>query len=149
MPDTTTPAPTDARPANENPGRPAGRTAIYDKLSPDLRRAIDRAVVDRDPPTFRGVYERFRLADHGVSFHSLYRYARRLRAQAHRLRLADLVVPDDAALGDTMPRLIAQQLLTTLIYEETATPSEIHRLTCAYRTATQTPVPRRRAAPPV
>jgi hypothetical protein len=154
MPDTST-LPTDPAPSaiwsgSKKPTERASRTAMYDKLSPDLRRAIDRAVVDRDPPTFRGVYEKFQLAERGVSFHSLYRYARKLRAQAHRLLLAELTLPDDADLGDAMPRIIGQQLLTTLLYEEAATPDAIHRLTRAYRTACDTHVPRRRrAAPPL
>jgi hypothetical protein len=124
----------------------ASRTTIYDKLSPDLRHALDQAIVDRDPPTFRAAYDKFRLEAAGVSFYAFYRYARKLRTQADRLHLAELTLPDDAELGDAMPRLIGQRLLETLIYEETASPEALQRLTRAYRIATEASFARRRFA---
>jgi hypothetical protein len=145
MSDTPT---TTSRPARDPLEQPFGRSTVFDKLSPDHRRTLDQAIVDRDPPTFRGVYDKFHLADSGVSYYAFYRYARKLRARADRLHLTDLVLPDDTDLSDAMPRLIAQQLLDSMLSDETPAPEEVLRLTRAYRLATQTYLAKRRFAPP-
>jgi hypothetical protein len=137
---------TSHRPGDDPPGIRATRTTMYDKLSPDLRCVIDQAVVDRDPPTFRGIYEKFRLADAGLSYYAFYRYARKLRSQADKLHLSELVMPDDADLGEAVPRLIAQQLLDMLFSEESPSPEQILRLTRAYRIANEACYARRRYA---
>lgn len=111
------------------------RSSIYEKTTVDERRKIDRAVVNREPPTYRGVFEKYRLAEKGVSFTAFYNYARRIRGAATNYNLAELVIPAQADLNRTIPRLLADRLIDTLLYAEDATPAQIHRLTVAYASA--------------
>ncbi|HVP10189.1 MAG TPA: hypothetical protein VMV94_03270 [Phycisphaerae bacterium] len=120
------------RPVAQNtPGHPA----MYEKISPDLRRTIDQAIVDHDPPTYREIHEKFGLAERGISFWVFYRYARNIRCQAEKLHIAELVLPDEPQVLDALPKLLAQRLFQVLLYDETATAREIHQLTYAYRAA--------------
>ena len=125
---------------------PATRTTIYDKLPPDLRREVDQAIADRSPPTYNRIYDKFHLDNYGINLYAFYRYARKLRTKTDRLYLAELTLPDDADLGDIAPRLIGQQLLDLLLYEETPSPQTIYRLTRAYRSALEAGFAKRRFA---
>src|SRR5262245_3726793 len=108
------------------------RSSIYEKTTADERRKYDRAIVNRDPPTYRGVFEKFRLAEKGISFTAFYNYARRIRAAAQNHNLAELVAPAQRDLNQALPRLLGERLMDMLLYHEDATPDQIHRLTLAY-----------------
>ncbi|HVP12161.1 MAG TPA: hypothetical protein VMV94_13370 [Phycisphaerae bacterium] len=107
--------------------------AVFACLSPAVRGELDRAIVNRDPPTYREIHAKFRLAEQGVGYWSLYRYARKLRLNADLLHLAQLTAPDEPDLLAALPKLLAQRLFQALLYEDNASPSELHRLTYAYR----------------
>ncbi len=113
------------------------RTTLFDKISSERRRALDRAIVDHDPPTYRGIFTKFRLADAGVNFYAFYRYARKIRLGADVLHLAELTGPEDADLPAILPTLLAQRLLDTVL-DPDASPRAVHRLADAYRIATAT-----------
>jgi hypothetical protein len=113
------------------------QSSIFDKAAPDLRRQINQAIVDHSPPTYRGIYEKFRLADLGISFHALYRYARRLRLHAATLDLAELVLPEGADPADTLPQLLAYRLMEAAI-DEDASPATLHRLAHSWRITADT-----------
>lgn len=115
-------------------------SSLYEKTTPDDRRKIDRAIVNRDPPTYRGVFEKFSLAAKGVSFTAFYNYARRIRSAATRLHLAGLAAPDQADAALAVPRLLASLLVDTLLYAEDAAPAAIHRLTQSYASAVNTAI---------
>ena len=110
------------------------RSSLFEKLPADLRRRLDQAIIDRDPASYRELHAKFDLAGHEVSFTALYRYARRLRAQADLLSLAELTLPDSPDLAAGVPTLFAYRLLDAL-NDETASPRELSRLVIAWRTA--------------
>src|SRR5262245_7751603 len=77
------------------------RSTIFAKTAPDFRREIDRAIVNRTPPTYKGVYDNFKLRDRVISFTSFFLYARRVRmlaAAAEYAALAREADPDAPAL---------------------------------------------------
>ena len=55
------------------------QSTLFEKLPPQERRKLNRAIVDRTAPSYRACYEQFRLADRDISFYVFYRYARKLR----------------------------------------------------------------------
>jgi hypothetical protein len=113
------------------------QSSLFAKLTPDLRRQIDKAIADHTPPTYRAIFDHFKLADRGVSFTAFYYYARRIRASASLLQMADLAGPDDATLGNVLPQLIGSRLLDACIDEDIPTGT-LCRLVDAYRMVQQT-----------
>jgi len=110
----------------------SSRSALLDRLPSDLLRRLTAAVLDRNPPTFKDCFRRFRLNDHGVSFTSFYYYARRLRLHAHLVDVAALDLPPHQDLHAVLEKLIAMRLLEALGTENT-TPRAILRLVDSYR----------------
>ena len=137
----TTDQPTQTPPEKED-----RRLIVFANLTPALRRKVDQAIIDHDPPTYRGIYDRFKLAEVGVGHSAFYRYARKLRANADLLSMAELALPDEPQLGQALPRLLAQRLVEVLLHEEDASPGEIHRLTDAYRLAASASLAREKFA---
>jgi hypothetical protein len=119
------------------------QSSLLTKLDADTRRRLDRAIIDRSPPTYRGLYETFELADMDVSFTAFYYYARRLRLRASLLELARLEAPDDANLDKQILPLLAQRLLETLL-EEGISSRTILRLAHAYSKINYVDLSRRR-----
>jgi hypothetical protein len=107
-------------------------SSIFEKTSRDLRRQINQAVIDRDPPPYWAIYEHFCLYDFQISFHAFYRYARRLRFHAANLDLAELALPEGTNVADMLPELLAQRLLEVAL-DESASPRTIQRLADAWR----------------
>ncbi len=110
------------------------QSTLYDKLSPEQRRKLNRAIVDRAQPTYRACYEHFRLADREIGFYAFYRYARRLRGQATITDLADAKGPeanDPIALNEAITCLLAHRLIEAAD-DETADSHELLRLARAY-----------------
>lgn len=112
------------------------RSTIFEKLPPDLRRKLDQAIIDRDPPAYRDLHAKFNLAARGVSVTALYYYARRIRAQADMLYFAQLAQPDSPDLVEAVPTLFAYRLLDALIDEDTP-PETLLRLVHAWRIASE------------
>jgi len=119
----------------ESPNERDAYSSIYDKTTPDDRRKIDRAIVDRDPPTYRGVFKKFGLAEKSVSFTAFYNYARRIRSAATMNNLAQLTAPKETDVAQAIPRLLGNLLVETLLYAEDSSPNAVHRLTQAYCSA--------------
>lgn len=113
------------------------QSSVFDKTTPDLRRQINRAIVDHSPPTYRGIYEKFGLADLGISFHALYRYARRLRLHAAVIEIAELALPEGADPADSLPKLLAYRLMEAAI-DEDSSPAALHRLAHSWRITADT-----------
>jgi hypothetical protein len=118
-------------------------SSVFEKTTPDLRRAVNRALVDRDPPSYKGVYAKFKLAGRDVSFHAFYRYARRVRSQAAMFEMAEITASAGTDLAAMLPKVLAQRLLEVLAFEDVS-PRHIQRLTEAYKTAVNTQVAIRR-----
>ncbi|HVP13682.1 MAG TPA: hypothetical protein VMV94_21080 [Phycisphaerae bacterium] len=131
MSDATNPK-TNAKP--DLPPTEPRRSVLFSDLPPALRQSLDRAIAEHDPPTYREIHEKFRLAERGVNFYAFYRYARRVRHIAEMMHLAELTAPNEADLLPTLPKLIAQRLFETLLCED-APASLIQQLTNAYRQA--------------
>jgi len=109
-------------------------SSLFEKTSRELRRQINQAIIDREPPTYRGIYEHFCLYDFHISFHAFYRYARRLRFHAATLDLAELALPEGTSVNDMLPELLAQRLLEAAL-DESASAHVIHRLAESWRIA--------------
>jgi hypothetical protein len=77
------------------PDSRANTSTLFDRLDAAEREKLDRAIVDRSPPTFTACFEAHQLADRGISFDAFYRYARRLRTQCELHHLAELTLPED------------------------------------------------------
>jgi len=112
-------------------------SSIFEKLPADQRQKLNQAIVDRDPPTLKAAYERFRLDKHQISLSAFYRYARRRRSLATARDLAEMTLPDEAQVPDMLPKLLAQRLLDALA-DESASPRTVKRLTDAWRVAVRT-----------
>ena len=117
---------------------PEKNSSIFQKLDSDQRRKLDHAIIDRDPPTLKAVYEKFQLAELEVSRAAFYRYARRRRSLIATRDFAELALPEEAEeqIPDMMPSLIAHRLLDALADESTS-PRTITSLVNAWRTTVQ------------
>ena len=123
------------------------KSTLCQKLDPEERRKLNRAIVDRTLPTYKSCYEHFRLADRGIGFFAFYRYARRLRDHVAAAQLAALTMPDapPTAVVDAVIRMLAHRLLDAA-FDESASPKTIERLAQAYRNTIQTQSEIQRAA---
>src|ERR1043166_6231361 len=118
-------------------------SSILEKLAPDALSALEHAIVNRTPATFTACYEKFALADKGLSFSAFYRYARRLRDASRLASIAELNGKDAVAALNAVPHLVANQLVDPLTVE---TPSSrpVARLAGAYRNFVSAQVASRR-----
>lgn len=112
------------------------KSSIFEKTDPDLRRRLDRAIVDRRPPTYQAIYDEFGLHDLGISFTAFYYYASRLRTNAAFIGLAQISLPEGAAVSDLLPDLLGQRLFDASIDEETSAGT-LCRIAQAYRIAAE------------
>ncbi len=94
----------------------SGRSSLFAKLPPDLRRAVDIAIAEHVPPTFRAVWMQFELAKFGVTFSSFYRYARRLRERVNLLEAAALAGENDADVDAVLKKLTGRRALDLLLH---------------------------------
>lgn len=134
QPDSQSPSVDQPQPVIE---RLDSRSSVYEKLTPDQRRKIDRALIDRDPPTYRAVFKKFNLAARGLSFTAFYSYARHVRRAAAATQLAERTGngENESDVVHTLPKLLGELLLEYLTYPEEASPNTVHRLTQAYKIA--------------
>jgi hypothetical protein len=121
------------------------KSSMFAKTDPMLRRRIDRALVERQPATYKGVYEEFRLHSLGISFTAFYTYASRLRANAASMGLAEVALPEGAAVSEMLPELLGNRLFEAAM-DEDATPGTLYRLALSYRIACEAFYARRRFA---
>ncbi len=114
-------------------------SSIFEKTTPALRREINKALIDRDPPTYKGVFAKFKLSGAGITYHAFYRYARRVRSQAAMFEMTEATATAGTDLPALLPKILAQRLLEVLAFEDVS-PRHIQRLTDAYKTAVNTQV---------
>jgi len=113
------------------------QSSIFQKTGPDLRRRLDQAVIDHDPPTYKAIYNKFDLAAKGISFMAFYRYARRRRTHAALIELPHQALPEDCDAVEILPKLLAHRLLDAAADDSTS-PGTLQRLTDAWRIAART-----------
>ena len=94
------------------------RSSLFERLPPDLRRALDVAIAERVPPTFRAVWMQFELAKFGVSFTAFYRYARRLRDRVNLVEAAELAREEDAEIDAVLKKLAGRRALDLLLHSK-------------------------------
>src|SRR5262245_11510146 len=95
---------------SKNPEKLFTQSSIFKKVPDDLRREIDHALITRDPDTYKGVYARFELEKHHVSFTAFYYYARRVRYQAALSDHALILAPPDDESSALNVRLLSGRL---------------------------------------
>ena len=105
---------------------------VFERIDPPLRRKINIAIIERRPPTFKAVHEKFALSRLGVGYHAFYRYARRIRAEAAYVQTLGATLGPEADLPRLLPRVLAQRLLEALATDKPS-PRAIQRLTESYR----------------
>src|ERR1044071_2153603 len=118
-------------------------SSILEKIAPDALSALEHAVVTRTPPTFTACYEKFALAEAGLSFSAFYRYARRLRDASRLTSIAELNGKDAVAALNAVPHLVANQLVDALTVENPSSRT-VARLAGAYHHFVSAQVARRR-----
>jgi Protein of unknown function (DUF3486) len=118
------------------PNHENGRnSSVVTNLPPDLRKQLDRAILDQQPNSLADCHEAFDLHSFRISLPALYRYGRRLRERQDLCEAAARVHPDDPDVTAFLPTLLGRRLLSILLDDENATPETLHRLTLAYRAA--------------
>ena len=105
---------------------------VFDRIDPPLRQEINVAIIERRPPTFKEVHEKFKLIDRGINYHAFYRYARRIRAEAAYVQTLGASLAPEADLPRLLPRALAQRLLEALAFENPS-PRAVQRMTESYR----------------
>ena len=110
-----------------------GRSLIFEKLTPDERRAVDVAIIERIPPTFSALWMEHKLGEKGVSYSAFYRYARRIRNSANLAEIADLSTDDGLDLETPIRRLLARRAVDALVTEDELPPRELATLLSALR----------------
>ena len=119
----------------ETPAAPDSRSSIFEKTSPELRRKLERAILNYDPASYLAIFKKYDLPAHGVSYTSFYCYARKLRTRASVHQAVDFDGPDDDSLVEALPRLIAQFLVDQIMANDATGADTIYRLTLAHRAA--------------
>src|ERR1041385_6091660 len=112
------------------------KSSVFAKLPPDLRSALDRAIIDRSPPTYRGLYGHFKLHSLGISFSALCRYAKRVRDASTLGRLTEFAASGMPNVLSRLPDLVGFRLLNVLCEHEPAY-REIARMAQTYRQVVQ------------
>jgi len=110
------------------------QSSLLRRLSAEQRAELDRAIIDHEPASYRGMYKEFALHEHGVSFTAFYRYARRLRIHA---AFTDSVEDDLPPGGDDparMARMLTRRLWEVLAHPD-APPALISRCFTVWRQA--------------
>lgn len=110
-------------------------SSVIKRTTPEERRKINLAIIDRVPPTYRAVYDKFALGERRISFTAFYNYARKIRLAAARYAVAELAAPSPRELGELLPRLLGANLVECLMYGDDDAPLQIGRLLRAYKTA--------------
>src|SRR5215468_2881682 len=96
----------------------ASKSTVLEKLPREVRAAVDRALVNRDPPTYRAIFQKFELNLFNISFSSFYAYGRRVRYEAALLDQAMAVAPSTHDAADIATRLLSMHLILLLQDED-------------------------------
>jgi hypothetical protein len=120
------------RPPTADPEKLETKSSVYKKLDPETRRRLNRAIVDRQPATYRGIFEHYNLAKAGVSFTAFYYYAKRVRFHADLRELSCLAPSGHAETPRAIHQLVTERFIDIMLNEELP-PRAIERLANAYR----------------
>lgn len=107
-------------------------SSLYSKLTTNERNVIDRAIVDRSPPTIAAAYRQFNLADRGISYSAFYRYASRIRREITALRTAVLLAPTEREIKSTLSSLLASSIIDVVANDKDPSGLNILRLVNSY-----------------
>jgi hypothetical protein len=111
------------------------RSSVFEKTTPDLRRKLDRAIVNYDPPGYLALFKKFGLTELGVSYQAFYNYARKLRRRAAARETIQASLADEQQVVKSLPALLGQFLIDQIMGNDQAAPSAIYRLMLAYTAA--------------
>lgn len=121
------------------------KSSLFEKLPPDLLHAVNVAIIERRPPTFRAVWMELELGKFGVSYTAFYRYARRLRDRVNLAEAAGLSAEDDPGVDAAIQKLADRRLLELLLNADSAELNpEIVALLSAHHRGAQLDLHRRR-----
>lgn len=112
------------------------RSSIYARVPRELRAKINQAIADADPPSYRGIYDRFDLESLGVTFTPFYYYARRIRHHIQLLEIANIAGPPDADTAAAVHKLVVQRFIEIMLRREVSSRCML-RLAIAYRMTAQ------------
>lgn len=110
-------------------------STLYSKLTPAERSVIDRAIVDRTPPTLVAAYAELNLAGRGISYSAFYRYASRLRREMAAIRTAVLLAPSEREIKSTLSNLLASSIIDAVANDKDPSGLNILRLVNSYKRA--------------
>lgn len=110
-------------------------SSLYSRLTTNERNVIDRAIVDRSPPTIAATYRQFNLADRGISYSAFYRYASRIRREITALRTAVLLAPSEREINSTLSSLLASSIIDAVANDKDPSGLNILRLVNSYKQA--------------
>jgi hypothetical protein len=117
------------------PVETGSRSSVFEKTTPELRRKLDRAIVDYNPPGYLALFKKFGLAELGVSYQAFYNYARKLRRRAAARESVQTSLADEQQIVKSLPALLGQFLIDQIMGNDQAAPSAIYRLMLAYTAA--------------
>jgi hypothetical protein len=118
--------------SNCNRGGPI--SSLFSKLSYEQRRILDRAILNRQLPSCRALYEHHHLANLGISYHAFWRYARRLRKDACKNLMLDPTLADQIDLSAKLPDVIGAHFLQILLHDN-PNPMDVTRMANTYHQA--------------
>ena len=111
-------------------------STLNDRIDEKLRKKIDAAIIKREPRTLVAIYDKFKLAEAGVSYDVLWRYARRIRDETSKSVLLEATLADEIDMPTAISRMLSRQCLEAVLQGEAA-PLDLHRLTLAYHKSLQ------------
>ena len=121
--------------ASQSPDKLDNHSTVFEKTTPQERIKIDRAIIDRDPATYRAIFKVFKLIAKGFSFTSFYYYARRIRHHATARNLTELIITEPGEVPRALPDILAGLIVEHMQFTDEVSPNVIHRLTQSYKIA--------------
>ena len=115
-------------------GQHDSQSSLLRRLTAEQRAELDRAIIDHEPASYRGMYKEFALHEFGVSFTAFYRYARRIRLHAALQDAAEEDLPPGGDDPARIARVLARRLWEALSHPD-ASPTHISRCFSAWRQA--------------
>lgn len=119
-----------------NTGGPV--SSMVTSLEPGLLRQVEQALRIGQPRTVTECYQQFELERHGISRSAFFRYAARIRQLCDLDEAAERIQLGDLDVSGYLPTLFGRKLLGILLHEPDVDITRLHRLTLAYRAASNT-----------
>src|SRR5262249_28464449 len=117
--------------AQTDPVRNLGPVStVLDRIHPGLRRGVDRAILEQDPPILQDVSIQCQLRANGVSRSAFYRYAKRLRHRLEIVQSAEMLHIEGRDHNDDIQLILAAKFFEAAQDPETK-PDVLHKLVSA------------------